>query len=561
MGQEAEEDSPFFVYVLGSNETPSTAAVLKLSERFATAQEAPDEAGSESDSLEFDDEAPAGEPAPAAAPLDPPAAQPESSPPPAAQPESSPPPAPAAQPESESSPPPTAQSGSSPAEAAGQVPVPLPAAKKSFVAPAQKAFVAPPVSASKPPSKGKGKGKTGTVAKDKSGKKEGKKKEGQTKEGKTGKTKKDPNAPKKAPTSYLIYTSKNRAGESHTSVNTHIIYISFNFSEHSPHKTSTPPHTAYLADNPGSSPKEVVSGLGAQWNALSDEDKRPYVTEAAELKRQQDPLIVEYRLANPSSAPSTPRSKKTKASDHEPSSRKKGAKKAKLSLLSGSGEEGEVDDEGEEGEGQTSYVAKTKAHRAAASVKSYDNDEDEDEDEEHEMEVETQPVVAKKKKLARSSTGGSSEKKHVRDSASLGIKQEDLAQDDDLLNTDFLPPYHSAFPPDDAVAKENEVVVILAPYRDFISTQQQFLAQHERDLVQQICVYNAHFVVGTVKTIQKPSTLATPPGDEDSDADCLNLVTISTRQGRVFTILHVDYTSPLLTGDRFVISKTLFDSR
>lgn len=327
---------------------------------------------------------------------------------------------------------------------------------------------------------------------------------------------------------------------------------------------TTHTNAAYTANNPGSSNKEIMSALGAQWSALSNEDKRPFVDEAAAAKRRQDPLIAEYRLANSDSNPSTPRAKKTKAGDQ---TRKKSGKKAKFE----EGQDGQ-DDEGEDsggGERQPSSVAKTKAPRAAASAMSYDDEDDEDDDM-ADMDVETQaPLAAKTKKAAQGSTSSSttaSKKKKPSEtsrapSASRGIKQDDLASDDDLLNTSMVPPELSAFPPDDAVAKDNEIVVILTPYRDFVSTQHQLLAQHERDLVQQICVYTTAFVEGTVKSIQKASASATPSGDSDSDADSLNLVTIATRQGRVFTILHVDYTSPLLTGDRFVILKSLFDSR
>ena len=328
-----------------------------------------------------------------------------------------------------------------------------------------------------------------------------------------------------------------------------------------------------------------MAGLGEKWRALTDEEKQVYNARAAEEKTTQDALITEYHLENPNCAlasTSSKGSKKTKAASQ--SSSKKSSKKAKLSLRQSDGSDamdeddemgGEKDEDEEEDDGdhgnERSHLKRSARPTSLTDEHKDENDDDDDDDDDDGSKTPSSAVAKATPKKKPSVKISSSKKRCLVEpsgSASRGIKQDELATEDDLLHTKWKPLTVSAFPPDDTVAKEKEVVVILAPYRAFVSTQQHLLGNHERNLVQQICVIKEEYVVATVKNVQNvqqqssntssssSSSSSSPPSDDDS----LKFVTVSTKQGRVFTILHVPYTSPLLTGDRFVISKALFDT-
>uniref|UniRef100_H0WW77 High mobility group protein B3 n=1 Tax=Otolemur garnettii TaxID=30611 RepID=H0WW77_OTOGA len=78
-----------------------------------------------------------------------------------------------------------------------------------------------------------------------------------------GGKKKDPNAPKTPPSGFFLFCSEFR-----------------------PKIKST---------NPGISIGDVAKKLGEMWNSLSDSEKQPYITKAAQLKEKDEKDVADYK--------------------------------------------------------------------------------------------------------------------------------------------------------------------------------------------------------------------------------------------------------------------------
>uniref|UniRef100_A0A2K5PY39 High mobility group protein B3 n=1 Tax=Cebus imitator TaxID=2715852 RepID=A0A2K5PY39_CEBIM len=80
---------------------------------------------------------------------------------------------------------------------------------------------------------------------------------------KGGKKKKDPNAPKRPPSSFFLFCSEFRP--------------------------------KIKATNPGISIGDVAKKLGEMWNNLNDSEKQPYITKAAKLKEKYEKDVADYK--------------------------------------------------------------------------------------------------------------------------------------------------------------------------------------------------------------------------------------------------------------------------
>jgi hypothetical protein len=78
-----------------------------------------------------------------------------------------------------------------------------------------------------------------------------------------GKKKKDPNEPKRAPSAYLLYGQKVRE--------------------------------QVKAEQPDAKSSDIMKTIGAMWQKLSDEDKKPYVEEAANAKAKYEKDKSDYK--------------------------------------------------------------------------------------------------------------------------------------------------------------------------------------------------------------------------------------------------------------------------
>merc|ERR1712066_397625 len=74
---------------------------------------------------------------------------------------------------------------------------------------------------------------------------------------------KDPNKPKNAPSSYLLYCNDVRA--------------------------------RFQEENKGMKISQISKLIGAEWKTLSDEDKKQYVDKSAELRAEWNEKMVEYK--------------------------------------------------------------------------------------------------------------------------------------------------------------------------------------------------------------------------------------------------------------------------
>jgi len=80
---------------------------------------------------------------------------------------------------------------------------------------------------------------------------------------KRGKKQKDPSEPKRSPSAYLLYGQKIRE--------------------------------EVKAANPEAKSSEIMKIIGARWQKLGEEEKKPYVDEAAQLKSQYDDAKASYK--------------------------------------------------------------------------------------------------------------------------------------------------------------------------------------------------------------------------------------------------------------------------
>lgn len=80
---------------------------------------------------------------------------------------------------------------------------------------------------------------------------------------KKGKKKKDPNAPKKPPSAFLIFTSEHRE--------------------------------KIKVDNPGISITDIAKKFGEMWKKMSTTDKAPYEAKYAKLKEKYEMEVAAYR--------------------------------------------------------------------------------------------------------------------------------------------------------------------------------------------------------------------------------------------------------------------------
>eukprot|EP01134_Creolimax_fragrantissima_P001100 CFRG1100T1 len=81
--------------------------------------------------------------------------------------------------------------------------------------------------------------------------------------------KKDPNAPKKPLSTYMMFATENRA--------------------------------AVIAENPDIANTDIVKKMGEQWREMSDADKKPYVDRYAEAKTKYEATLKEYKANKPES--------------------------------------------------------------------------------------------------------------------------------------------------------------------------------------------------------------------------------------------------------------------
>jgi hypothetical protein len=300
---------------------------------------------------------------------------------------------------------------------------------------------------------------------------------------------------------------------------------------------------------PSLKPNEMMQELGRAWNSASEAIKAPFYAEAEKDSKRFAQEMEDYRLNNPQSF-------KERASS---TIKEKGKSKKTTNLMSTIAESDDSD-----ADATVLALGSRKRSSRSADEKSYADLSDEETETLVEATTKSSSVTITPPKRPKTGTKASLQsaqkdrlKKAAQASANLiassdGLKQDDLLPEDDLLHCELVPNVCVAFPPDYMPALGTSAVLVLKPYRDFLSSLTlESLSSEQREAIEKPCASSDNVLRGTIMQVTANLSLSL----------CgTSTVVLRVREGLDFNLLFAPFSSPLLQTDEFLLDSQRYDA-
>eukprot|EP01041_Mallomonas_annulata_P008726 gene8726-18039_t len=355
------------------------------------------------------------------------------------------------------------------------------------------------------------------------------------------KKKRDPNAPKMAKNSYMMFAEVQRK--------------------------------EIMNKHPNKIMKEVLRTIGEKWRELDSSDKREFEEMAATDKKRYITEMKDYRVLHPED------SNNDDEDDDDDIYPKK--KKSKPSSLSSSSSSSSSNNKRHRDRDHRHMKTKktVKKRRNLSARRSQDNTST---SHRHQSSSSSHSKLLPKKTLGIPGRGFAVHSKsgsvsllaqgnrHGKIPPPKGIKQCHLCPQLDLLHTKTVPRLRTSLPSDIIYKMGTAVVVILAPYRDFVSMLPLgLLSTQDMEDIQCICGCTEGILQGVI-TDSTDVTIAAQDSTENAGtgSGSMKIITISckrngtstTTTSSMYCLLSVAMSSPLLQSDTYLVTKEKYEA-